>query len=92
MKDLDNLDYFDEFTETDMVLDPCYTLAVYDLSQMKLKPLKVYERAVTKLLPEVSNPGDDDIIRALFLAYWDKPTGSIHRKLERLHRQGLIKL
>ena len=92
MKDDNELDYFDEFDETDMVASPCYTLAVYDLSQMKLKPEKVYKRAVAKLLPEVIDPLDNDIIRALFLAYWDKPTGSIHRKLEQLDLLGLIKL
>jgi len=92
MKDNDDLDYFDEFTETDMVNDPCYTLAVYDLSQMKLKPQKVYEKAIAKLLPGVADPADGEIVKALFLTYWDKPTGSIHRKLEKLYRDGLIKI
>ena len=91
MKDNNELGYFDEFDETDMVNDPCYTLSVYDLAQMKLKPQKVYEKAVSKLVPDVTNPTDDEIIKALFLAYWDKPTGSTHRKLEKLYRDGLIK-
>jgi hypothetical protein len=92
MKDDDELDYFDEFDEEDMVNDPCYILAVYDLSQMKLKPQKVYEKAVSKLVPDVTNPTDNEIVKALFLTYWDKSTGSTHRKLEKLYRDGLIKI
>ena len=92
MKDDNELDYFDEFDETDMVASPCYTLAVYDLSQMKLKPQKVYEKAVAKLVPDVTNPTDDEIVKALFLTYWDKTTRSVNRKLEKLYRDGLITL
>lgn len=92
MKGNDDLDYFDEFNEEDMVNDPCYILAVYELSQLKLKSPKVYEKAVADLVPGVATPTDDKILKAMFLNNMDKTTGSINRKLDKLYRAGLIKV
>lgn len=91
-KDQDDVDYFDEFDEEDMVNDPCYILAVYELSQLKLKSQKVYEKAIADLVPGVANPSDDKILKAMFLTNLDKTTGSINRKLDKLYRAGLIKV
>jgi len=70
-----------------------YALSVYDLSQLKTKEAKVYQRQVAKLVPGVNNPTDEMIIEALYENYYENTSsGKVLQKFDQLGEQGLINI
>jgi hypothetical protein len=67
-----------------------YVLSVYDLSQLKTKEAKVYQRQVAKLVPGIKDPTDEMIIEVLYENYENTACGKVLRKFDQLGEQGLI--
>ena len=69
-----------------------YVLSVYDLSQLKTKEAKVYQRQVAKLVPGVKDPTDEMIIKVLYENYENTASGKVLRKFDQLGEKGLINI
>jgi hypothetical protein len=69
-----------------------YVLSVYDLSQLKTKEAKVYQRQVAKLMPGVKDPTDEMIIKVLYENYENTASGKVLRKFDQLGEKGLINI
>lgn len=74
-------EYKDEFNDI-------YMLALYDLSQMKLK--KSYSREAAKLVQHITEPTDDNVLEALCEKYSKMASGKVIRRYDMLCRKGAI--
>lgn len=65
-------------------------LANYDFSVMKTYSVRKFSNHVKKLLPNVENPTDYQIVEALFKLYGDKSAVGTYQRYDRLAKTGKL--